>query len=329
MPRPPRGPAPAASPRAPSPSADAAAAADADGDAALLGLTDLFTLTCYEPRSYSFSRGAGDPGGALEQTCEALSAGSTDFDMTGTIVWLISRLTAHYLVREGWRDVSGQHALELGAGAGLLGLVASHWAARVTLTDNEPAVLALLARNAPRARCAADCAALEWGAAADHARLAAAGAAPVRVLLGADIVFWSAAIAPLVASVAALLERPAPANGGAGGVWILGYCNRVASMRALLLRLTDEAGLQAEDVGWDWLGDARAEYPLASWQSLTIWRFTWKGALRREEARGAAAGGEGRGGEVQAAAVGGAGAAVGGAGAAVGGGCGAVAGAGD
>ena len=237
------------------------------GDEEIPPLGDFFILRSYTPKTYVFSLADGT---SLTQTCDALDSASTDFDLTGQIVWMVSRVTAHYIAREGERLLAGARVLELGAGAGLVGLVASRWARELTLSDNEGEVLSLLERNLAHVppSCSASVVDLDWGDARAHARLQ-----PFPVILGADVVFWSAAIAPLISSVAALLHRP-------GGVFILGYYNRVESMRTRLLEEAAKAGLVWEVVGWEWLGDEPPEEYRSSLHNMCIYRFTWAGAVR-------------------------------------------------
>ena len=257
------------------------------------GLGDVFTIRDYERRTYRFRAGGGRPDVLVP--VDASGAASTDFDLTGQIVWLVSVLTSHYVASVAADEVRGQAVLELGAGAGLVGLTAAAaGAASVVLTAEEPEVLALLERNArlvPRA-CAAAVHALSWGDAAEHARLAAAtGHARWRVIVGADVVYWSVCIAPLVASIAALLA--------ADGVFIHGYTNRVDSNLVTLLAAADAAGLRVEatDRTFAWLAPltggscggggggggssgSDGEMPTPAYGdhllSMTIFRWTWK-----------------------------------------------------
>ena len=240
-------------------------AADPFNDVPPVG--DFFTLRCYTTKRIPF---ALPDGGILEQPVDALDAAATDFDMTGQIVWQISRATAAYLAHVGQRELAGRRVLELGAGAGLVGLVASHWAREVVLSDNEGEVLSLLSRNLAHVppTCRASVVELDWGNEQQHAELRAAGLAPFPVIVGADIVFWSSAIAPLIASVAALLERAPEA------VFILGYCNRVESMRTRLLEEAARAGLDWIIVGWDWLGAEEVEY--TGLNNMALYRFSWR-----------------------------------------------------
>jgi len=213
----------------------------------------------------------------VEQPVQALEAAATDFDLTGQIVWLISVVTAHYVASEGWKDVRGRDVLELGAGTALVSLVASRWARSVCLTDNEEEVLSLMRDNLRHvpARCAGHVAALSWGDAGDHAALeAATGLRRYPVLLGADIVYWSAAVVPLIASVARLLARREDTP-GFEPVFILGYNNRVDSMHAKLLAEATAAGLVWVVVGWDWMDEATRLQRADFLRSMTLYRFTW------------------------------------------------------
>lgn len=164
-------------------------------DVDLPSLDGFFICREYETKTYQL--------GALTQCIDALAAASTDPDLTGQLVWLVSVLTATYIATRG-EELQGKDVLELGAGAGLCGLAASQFAASVCLTDYEEEVLSLLQRNlrhvAPS--CRGSVCDLAWGDDAAHAALAAAtGIDKYPVLVGADIVYWSKSVAPLFASV--------------------------------------------------------------------------------------------------------------------------------
>lgn len=244
-------------------------------------LGDFFVSRDYETVTVSY------PGTPVTQRIDCLTAASTDFDLTGQILWLVSRVMSHHLAATDGRDVKGRDVIELGAGAGLVGLTATQWARSVILTDEEDEVLALLRRNEAAGHAAPSCellavAPLSWG---DAATTAAALALPrpgrppgahYDVVLGADVVYWSASVGPLVAAVAAVLERPA-------GVWLLGYTARVETMRPALLGAAEAAGLRWEVVPWRFgLGEGAAAaaeapppYPPTSLERMELFRFTW------------------------------------------------------
>ncbi len=73
---------------------------------------------------------------------------STDHDRTGLVLWPIAEHLASFICEQGKEFFVGRQVLELGAGCGLLGLVASQFASRTILTDGNNAVLNLLQRNA-------------------------------------------------------------------------------------------------------------------------------------------------------------------------------------
>ena len=215
--------APAVVPASPLEAAAAAAAATASSSAAAVddaddvAVGDFFAAASrrFVTRSYAF-------GEDVVQQLECSEAASTDFDQTGQIVWPSARLLSHFVARRlRSTALAGQHVLELGAGCGLAGLVAAHFApASVTLTDNEPEVLAILRVNAARhAAPGVDCRCedLDWGSAAAHARLAAAsgGRARWRVILAADVVYWRESIEPLFDTITALLDDEAEGVAGA------------------------------------------------------------------------------------------------------------------
>ncbi|CAM9125419.1 unnamed protein product [Phaeothamnion confervicola] len=104
----------------------------------------------------------------------------TDFDLTGQVIWPISVYMGWFVARN--RSLfAGKRVVELGAGCGLSGLVASQFAAATALTDGNDVVLRLLERNAEaqrgRFRCGRDGIGAEFAMVAALAEPVAAGAA--------------------------------------------------------------------------------------------------------------------------------------------------------
>ena len=76
-------------------------------------------MSRYKEKTYHF-----DPD--LEQTVLCSTAATTDHDLTGQIVWPVSEYLAHFIAHQR-QEFLGKTILELGAGCGLAGLVASHF----------------------------------------------------------------------------------------------------------------------------------------------------------------------------------------------------------
>jgi len=147
----------------------------------------------------------------------ALKAASTDFDLTGQVLWPAAVSLSEYiadhpdLVRE-------EDCLELGSGAGVLGLYVSGLAHSVVLTDGQDTVLDLLRSNVQFALGKAVPCKVDWTE-SPTAGLAAAGLpTQYKVLIGADIVHWPTLLAPLMRTVALLMSP--------GGYFLLGYTVR-------------------------------------------------------------------------------------------------------
>ena len=62
-----------------------------------------------------------------QQKLQCSHAASTDHDLTGQVVWPVSAFLAWYLVAHR-EELAGKTVVELGAGAGLSGLLASQFA---------------------------------------------------------------------------------------------------------------------------------------------------------------------------------------------------------
>ena len=206
---------------------------------------DLFTD--YQTHSFSFPTADG---GAVEQQVLGWSQGGC------TVVW--SDLLPRILALHGKKICAGKTVLELGAGCGLVGLLAARYASRVDITDGDEQEAVLIASNieahAPASGCVCSALHLNWGSDFAAAAVKSGELLPAYdLILSAQVVYVPAAIGPLVETVASLLT--------ADGVWYL-YNDAVACMstqsecRALL-----DAALAAHDL--------RAEPVLAASSSTT------------------------------------------------------------
>lgn len=162
---------------------------------------DLFTN--YEPHKFTFASSAN--GTVIEQEILGWSAGGC------AVVWsdLLPRIVAFH----GEPLCGGKTVLELGAGCGLVGLVAAHWASRVDITDGDPQEVSLIEANvaayAPKAGGVCSALHLDWGAA--QAAAAKASGAVVKdgynLILAAQVVYVPDAIEPLVETIDSLLSE--------------------------------------------------------------------------------------------------------------------------
>lgn len=149
---------------------------------------------------------------SVELACS--QAASTDYDLTGQIMWPVSVLLAHYLASDRGRSIlKGRRVIELGAGCGLPGLVASLFCESVVVTDGNEIVLGLLKTNAsnfasqqqpPKRLVNVIAQQLIWG---KRSQLEPLLQPPVDVIVAADVVQWPSVVEPLLQTVKALLWR--------------------------------------------------------------------------------------------------------------------------
>ena len=113
----------------------------ADPDMDAFGVMNLFTDTSYKEITYEY--------GEYRQTLQALDTASTDYDLTGQIVWQAADIFAKFLLSGtiGQDLLGGHKVLEVGSGPGLGGFIASKWAQKVVLTDYQDIVLDLMESN--------------------------------------------------------------------------------------------------------------------------------------------------------------------------------------
>ncbi|CAK4120183.1 unnamed protein product [Aphanomyces euteiches] len=145
----------------------------------------LFVNERYTSTEYVF--------GDIRQDLLSSKAASTDHDLTGQVVLIDHERTV----------------LELGAGAGLAGFVASQFATRTAITDGNDVVLRLLDQNADEASTPCGVFKLLWGEAASVEQFQKDFPHPIDIMLGADVVCWPNLVLPLLRTIKHLMHAAA------------------------------------------------------------------------------------------------------------------------
>lgn len=171
-------------------------------------------------------------------------AASTDYDLTGQIVWPVSVFLSWFILKN--RNLfEGKHAVELGAGCGLSGLVLSKFCDTVALTDGNEIVVELLqencdSMNAMEGTDTRVAALLNWNDDDSWEAFCALYPHQPTVLIGADVVYahcWASALLPTVKRFLDQVE---------GGVFFCGFVCRALDVKAFFLSLAQEMGLRVE-----------------------------------------------------------------------------------
>ena len=77
-----------------------------------------------------------------------MKASSTDYDLTGQIIWKAADILSKYIIDEmGESIMKGKVVLELGSGPGLCALIAQHYCSKVVLSDYQDLVMDLITMN--------------------------------------------------------------------------------------------------------------------------------------------------------------------------------------
>jgi hypothetical protein len=212
-----------------------------------MNLDDLFTITDYKKVGvdiphFDADTSEDDPEENLHIDIFCSTAASTDFDLTGQILWPVSVLLSHYLAsKQGRAILKGRNIVELGAGCGLAGLAAAPFCDQVVITDGEEVIMDLLKKNEDY-RENVTALPFTWGMRKDlNDILATMENASVDVVVAADVVQWPTVIEPLLHSVKALLwnsrsDKPS---------LVLGIVNRAHNVYELFFE-------KAKDLGFTW-----------------------------------------------------------------------------
>eukprot|EP01088_Endostelium_zonatum_P000583 TRINITY_DN10827_c0_g1_i1.p1 TRINITY_DN10827_c0_g1~~TRINITY_DN10827_c0_g1_i1.p1 ORF type:complete len:262 (-),score=58.83 TRINITY_DN10827_c0_g1_i1:25-810(-) len=119
------------------------------------GMSQLFLNDHYTPHKFRFEVVKGGSSEEKEVKEEIvmelllLSSASTDFDLTGQVLWPAARFLCSYLSTHGHSLVHpSTNILELGAGVGLCGLLADYFNPNITvLTEGNKEVMKILSQN--------------------------------------------------------------------------------------------------------------------------------------------------------------------------------------
>ncbi|XP_011090179.1 protein-lysine N-methyltransferase EFM3 isoform X1 [Sesamum indicum] len=185
----------------------------------------------------------------LELYC--LQSASTDFDLTGQLVWPGAELLNHYLSKNA-DMLRGCSVIELGSGVGITGILCSRFCSEVVMTDHNDEVLKILTRNIELHQSSQDshsCARLkaeklEWGNSEQLKYILQRHPEGFDLVLGADICFQQSSIPLLFNTVEKLLQVSRQAK----CKFILGYVSRAKVMDDMVISEASQHGLHVTEV---------------------------------------------------------------------------------
>lgn len=180
-----------------------------------------------------------------------LQSSSTDYDLTGQIIWPGAELLNKFLA-QNFLSFQGLSILELGSGVGLTGILCGQYCQKIVMTDHNDKVLEVLQRNIELQESSCDsshrgsmrCEKLEWGHKEQLSRILEKYPEGFDIILGADICYQQDSISLLFQTVRSLLTYKHYPN----SKFILSYVSRAKSIDAALLRETKNHGLEMNEI---------------------------------------------------------------------------------
>ena len=143
------------------------------------------------------------------QAYYASKSSTTDYDLTGQVLWPCAKLLSKYLI-DNQHQLANKSFIELGAGVGLCSLIASAFMKYGICTDYQPEVLNCIINNINSSKKSNIVSAqLEWATTdisklcnfQDSSIIDQQTIKQIEYIFGADIVYWECSIAPLFATL--------------------------------------------------------------------------------------------------------------------------------
>lgn len=168
----------------------------------------------------------------------------TAHDLTGQIVWPASEILSWFVARNK-ASFENKTVLELGAGCGLAGFVASNFCKKVIITDGNDVVLRLLNKNKDELNLSNNIFVdkLLWGIKSEISQFGQESNVP-DVIIGADVILWPAYVLPLLLTVKWLLMLSKTKN----GICFISYIVRANSTTTLLHETCEELYLHIQEI---------------------------------------------------------------------------------
>lgn len=221
------------------------------------GLVELLTDTDYKKIEFTHK--------GFTQPVYALQSASTDFDLTGQVIWQAADIMSAWFIEDKdtiLASFKDKRVLELGAGPGLCGLVAATEASSVIFTDHMDLVMDLIDKNMvdcnPRPQeCKMYASCLDWEKIdqenylenldytnAEQQIEGKFSELQYDIIIGSDVVYWPQAIMPLCTVLTKLFDMQKNKD----LVFYICYIERIKQVHQKLLETFGEMGFVVEEV---------------------------------------------------------------------------------
>lgn len=179
-----------------------------------------------------------------------LHSASTDYDLTGQLVWPGAVLMNNYL-SNNTEILEGKSIIELGSGIGITGILCSKFCHEIVLTDHNDEVLDIIKKNMELVSLSScensailSAEKLEWGNCNQIREIIEKHSSGFDLILGADICFQQSSVPLLFSTVAKLFEIQ-----GGKCKFILAYVSRAKIMDTIVLNECAKHGMKVNEVG--------------------------------------------------------------------------------
>ncbi|XP_020107670.1 protein N-lysine methyltransferase METTL21A [Ananas comosus] len=178
-----------------------------------------------------------------------LRSASTDYDLTGQLVWPGAVLLNNFLSLHA-EILEGRSVIELGSGVGITGILCSRLCREVVLTDHNEEVLEIIKKNIELQSSLGNPGStglkaekLEWGNVDQISQILERHPRGFDLILGADICFQQSSVPPLFDTVEKLLRTQ-----GSKCRFILAYISRAKNMDTVIVDEAVQRGMRIDEV---------------------------------------------------------------------------------